>query len=125
MSEDTLRGESIKVAVRSAQSLSTAAPEWNPVLSVRYKGDVVWSIPVDECQTWFVRLAILGSSTFTGCRLTGYRISQRFLAHFRDFWPNSLQFFRHKQLVTAEDWPKLHNLASHAGSRVVLDFQLG
>ncbi|KXX81345.1 Magnesium transport protein CorA [Madurella mycetomatis] len=83
MSEHDLCSGSIYGVTDSPQGLSTLKPE--PTLLVRYRGDVVWSIPAAECQSWF-----------------------SFLAHFREFWPNSLQFFRHKEQVTADDWSKIY-----------------
>ncbi|GAB1316358.1 hypothetical protein MFIFM68171_06568 [Madurella fahalii] len=100
MSEDDLCNGSIYGLADSVQGLSTSGP--GPMLSVRYRGDVVWSIPVVECQSWF-----------------------SFLSHFREFWPNSVQFFRHKERVTADDWPKIYNRALRSDSQIVLDLQVG
>jgi hypothetical protein len=55
MKEETLRGDSIDLVVeppRVEKSPDARAPG---TLAVSYRHTVVWSIPVDECQTWLVR----------------------------------------------------------------------
>jgi hypothetical protein len=52
MPEDALCSELInRNFLTSAQLATTLA---SVKLSVRYRGNVMWSIPVEECQTWFV-----------------------------------------------------------------------
>ncbi|GAB1317897.1 Mg2+ transporter [Madurella fahalii] len=100
MAEDVLRGESIRMSVKSPQELSNFGSK--ALITVSFKNSVMWSLPVDECQTW------LG-----------------FLSHFRDFWPRRLLFFRRKRAVTAEDWPRIWNTAKHVSAKIMLEMRFG
>lgn len=62
MSEHDLCSDSIYGVAGSLQGLSISKPE--TTLLVRYRGDVVWSIPAAECQTWFVRSPVPGIFNF-------------------------------------------------------------
>ncbi|PQE19705.1 mg2+ transporter protein [Rutstroemia sp. NJR-2017a BVV2] len=98
MPEDALCSDLITRSFLTSAQLAASGPKVN--LSVRYRGNVMWSIPVEECQTWF-----------------------DFISHFRDFWPCRLSFFWHKRQVTPEDWPKIMHLPHRINNRITLDLQ--
>ncbi|KAF3762955.1 putative Mg2+ transporter [Cryphonectria parasitica EP155] len=100
MAEETLRGDSVSLTVKSSQDISNARPQ--AIIAVSYRQTVLWSIPVEECQTWL-----------------------DFLSHFRDFWPRRLQFFRRRRPVTADDWPRIWNMAKHVSDKVTLEMRIG
>ncbi|KAI0097925.1 hypothetical protein GGR51DRAFT_577712 [Nemania sp. FL0031] len=100
MAEETLRGDSVSLTVKSIQDISTARPR--EIIAVSYRQTVLWCISVEECQTWL-----------------------DFLSHFREFWPQRLQFFRRKRPVTANDWPRVWNMAKHVSDNIELEMRIG
>ena len=52
ITEESLCDGIIKKVVQPVKSLPDSAP--TKTLSIRYRGDTMWSIPIHECQTWFV-----------------------------------------------------------------------
>jgi hypothetical protein len=52
MTEETLCDGIINKVIQPVKSPSGSAP--TKTLSIRYRGDTIWSIPIQECQTWFV-----------------------------------------------------------------------
>ncbi|KXX79338.1 hypothetical protein MMYC01_204552 [Madurella mycetomatis] len=100
MTEETLRGDSIDLLVEPLER----SPDARPVatIAVSYRQAVLWSIPVEECHTWL-----------------------SFLAHFREFWPQRLQFFHRKRPVTADNWPRVWNLAKHSNTKIMLEMRIG
>ncbi|KAK3385827.1 hypothetical protein B0H63DRAFT_394118 [Podospora didyma] len=99
MTEEALRGETINVTTIS-QELSATKPQGN--IAVSYNGNVVWSIPLENCHSWL-----------------------DFLSHFRDFWPGRMLFFHHKRPVTVEDWPRIWNTARHVSEIIMLELRIG
>ncbi|KAL2021387.1 hypothetical protein VTK56DRAFT_7252 [Thermocarpiscus australiensis] len=71
-------------------------------ISVYFGGCVMWSIPLDECQTWFA-----------------------LMSHFRDFWPRHLELYHHRRKITAKDWPSIWHSARHINTMIRLDLRLG
>lgn len=53
MTEESLRGDTIDMAVKSVQEVSDARHQ--SFITVSYKTSVMWSIPVEKCHTWLVR----------------------------------------------------------------------
>ncbi|PQE19750.1 mg2+ transporter protein [Rutstroemia sp. NJR-2017a WRK4] len=51
MSEDALCSDLITRSFLTSAQLANSGHKVN--LNVRYRGNVMWSIPVEECQTWF------------------------------------------------------------------------
>lgn len=52
MPEDALRGDLVALSLSSVQEISSAKSR--AIIAVSYRKTVLWSIPVDECQTWLV-----------------------------------------------------------------------
>jgi hypothetical protein len=104
MTEDTLRGDCITLSTEPAAAEQTPDARPSPTTFTVIHGQAVaWSISVDECNTWL-----------------------SFLAHFREFWPRRLQFFRRKRPVTAEDWPRTLRLIKYeSNAKVVLEMRIG
>ncbi|KAK3317448.1 hypothetical protein B0T19DRAFT_434993 [Cercophora scortea] len=100
MTEDALCSESITRSITMAQELPNVT--FPTKISVRYRGNVMWSIPIDECQTWL-----------------------DLLSHFHEFWPRRLLLFRHKREIFATDWPKIWHTASRVNTKISIDLQLG
>ncbi|KAK1758176.1 hypothetical protein QBC47DRAFT_410891 [Echria macrotheca] len=102
MTEENLRGDSIDLVAES--TTIEKSPDTRPaaVIAVCYRHTVLWSIPVDQCQTWLC-----------------------FLVHFREFWPQRLQFFHRKRPVTADNWPKVWNLARNSDTKITLEMRIG
>ncbi|KDN67583.1 hypothetical protein CSUB01_03637 [Colletotrichum sublineola] len=65
---------------------------------VSYYGNVLWAIPLQECQTWFT-----------------------FIVHFWEFWPKNIRFYRHRKLLDADDWPDIVRLAGSQNGKVVVE----
>ncbi|KAK3307749.1 uncharacterized protein B0T15DRAFT_522460 [Chaetomium strumarium] len=100
MTEETLRAHSVEISVPSF----AMSPDSRPlaVIAVSYKQAVLWSIPLEECQTWL-----------------------DFQARFWEFWPQRLQFFHRKRPVTGGNWPRIWNLAKHTNTKIVLEMRIG
>ncbi|RYO78437.1 hypothetical protein DL766_001500 [Monosporascus sp. MC13-8B] len=98
MTEEALRGDFIGLSVKSIKEISDAKPR----IAISYGQSVLWSIPVEECHTWL-----------------------DFLSHFREFWPRRLQFFRRKRPVTADNWPRVWNIARHVNDKIMLEMRIG
>lgn len=56
MSEDVLCGNSITKSVKALSSLSEEQSQQK--FWVRFGGNVMWTLPVKDCQTWFVSLVL-------------------------------------------------------------------
>ncbi|KAJ4390516.1 hypothetical protein N0V85_007144 [Neurospora sp. IMI 360204] len=101
MSEDVLCGNSITKSVKSLSSLSEEQSQQK--LWVRFGGNVMWTLAVKDCQTWF-----------------------GFVSHFWEFWHLPLCFYRNKRVVCPEDWPKIWASASQKHSHTIsFDLELG
>ncbi|KAF4628859.1 hypothetical protein G7Y89_g9299 [Cudoniella acicularis] len=85
---ESLTGKSI--------SLSKIAGTLKPVQNEKIRhnhilvanGKLLWSFPLEECQTWFA-----------------------FLSHFWEYWPSKLEFSEGK-IITPDMWPKIITRAS-------------
>ncbi|KAK3950953.1 hypothetical protein QBC32DRAFT_216146 [Pseudoneurospora amorphoporcata] len=101
MSEDVLRGNSITKSVKALSSLSEEQSQQK--FWVRFGGNVMWTLAVKDCQTWF-----------------------DFVSHFWEFWHLPLCFYRNKRPIHAEDWPKIWASASQKHSHTIsFDLELG
>ncbi|KAJ5010530.1 hypothetical protein K4K57_007044 [Colletotrichum sp. SAR 10_99] len=98
MSEAALRGDGVSVVSEPAKDPSHSA-EFGRIL-VQYGESVLWSFPLEECQTWFA-----------------------FIAHFADFWPKAVRFhFNGRQLGEARWW-KVLQFASTSRRNVVVTME--
>ncbi|KAI8279225.1 hypothetical protein K4K56_012772 [Colletotrichum sp. SAR 10_98] len=98
MSEAALRGDGVSVVSEPAKDPSHSA-EFGRIL-VQYGESVLWSFPLEECQTWFA-----------------------FIAHFADFWPKAVRFhFNGHQLGEARWW-KILQFASTSRRNVVVTME--
>ena len=52
MSEDVLRGKTITKSVKTLDTLPEEQSQQK--FWVRFGGNVMWTLPVKDCQTWFV-----------------------------------------------------------------------
>ncbi|KAK3492602.1 uncharacterized protein B0T23DRAFT_146058 [Neurospora hispaniola] len=101
MSEDILCGNSITKSVKSLSNLSEQQSQQK--FWVRFGGNVMWTLPVKDCQTWF-----------------------DFISHFWEFWHLPLSFYRNKRVICPEDWPKIWTSASQKHSHTIsFDLELG
>ncbi|KAK4234084.1 hypothetical protein C8A03DRAFT_38158 [Achaetomium macrosporum] len=110
------------IIAKTIMPLSTApAPIPNKTLSVRHHGAIMWSIPVQECQTWFVRRY----KTFAIRSTVALNIViQTFVSHFRNYQPRRLQFFYGAMAVKPKNWPKFYRLAVRLDRKLVFDLHL-
>ncbi|KAJ0319397.1 hypothetical protein Brms1b_003825 [Colletotrichum noveboracense] len=98
MSEAALRGDSVSVVSEPAKDPSHSAESGR--ILVQYGESVLWSFPLEECQTWFA-----------------------FIAHFADFWPKTVRFhFNGRQLGEARWW-KVLQFASTSRRNVVVTME--
>lgn len=98
MSETALRGDSVSVVSEPAKNPSHSAESGR--ILVQYGESVLWSFPLEECQTWFA-----------------------FIAHFADFWPKAVRFhFNGRQLGEARWW-KVLQFASTSRRNVVVTME--
>ncbi|KAI8182638.1 hypothetical protein K4K54_000880 [Colletotrichum sp. SAR 10_86] len=98
MSEAALRGDSVSVVSEPAKDPSHSAESGR--ILVQYGESVLWSFPLEECQTWFA-----------------------FIAHFADFWPKAVRFhFNGRQLGEARWW-KVLQFASTSRRNVVVTME--
>lgn len=101
MSEDVLCGTSITKSAKSLSSLSEEQSQQK--FWVRFGGNVMWTLPVKDCQTWF-----------------------DFVSHFWEFWHLPLCFYRNRRLINPEEWPKVWASASQKHSHTIsFDLELG
>ncbi|KAK4224169.1 magnesium transport protein cora [Podospora fimiseda] len=82
----------IEKTVKTVQDVSATKPE--PRILVRYLSDVVWTIPIDQCKTWFA-----------------------FISHFQELWPRRLLFYQHKRLINSDQWQKIWDLAARSNTK--------
>ncbi|KAL2127170.1 hypothetical protein VTI74DRAFT_11210 [Chaetomium olivicolor] len=73
----------------------------NKTLAVRYRQDIMWSIPIQACQTWLA-----------------------FVSHFRNYYPCRLRFRHHSTTVKGSNWPRIYELALRSRRKLVLDLEL-
>ncbi|KAK5656101.1 hypothetical protein OQA88_5240 [Cercophora sp. LCS_1] len=120
MKEETLQGDSVDLVLEPTTVERSPDARAPTTIAVSHRHTVLWSIAVDECQTWLVSLPRnpFGKEFV----VTG---TQSFLAHFREFWPQRLQFFHRKRTVTVDNWPKIWNLAKHSDTKITLDMRVG
>ncbi|KAL3306236.1 mg2+ transporter [Colletotrichum asianum] len=98
MSEAALRGDRVSVVSEPAKDPSHSAESGR--ILVQYGESVLWSFPLEECQTWFA-----------------------FIAHFADFWPKAVRFhFSGRQLGEARWW-KVLQFASTSRRNVVVTME--
>lgn len=95
MSEAVLRGEAVDIVSEPARD-PTPSQDSGRIL-VQYGGSVLWSFPLEECQTWF-----------------------SFIAHFCDFWPKAVQFQLNGRMLTEARWWKVIQLAKTSRRNVVI-----
>ncbi|KAK0652573.1 hypothetical protein B0T16DRAFT_103189 [Cercophora newfieldiana] len=102
MTEETLRGDSISLLTEPTAVEKNPNARPSAAIAISHRQAILWSVPVDECHTWL-----------------------DFLKHFREFWPQRLQFFHRKRPVAADNWPKVWNLAKHSDTKITLEMRIG
>ncbi|KAF6828652.1 mg2+ transporter [Colletotrichum musicola] len=95
MSEAVLRGQTVDILTEPPRD-SPLGEDSGRIL-VQYGGSVLWSFPLEECQTWFA-----------------------FIAHFCDFWPKTVQFQLNGRMLTEARWWKVVQLAKTSRRNVVI-----
>ncbi|GKT48103.1 uncharacterized protein ColSpa_08284 [Colletotrichum spaethianum] len=98
MYEDALRGNTIAVTSEPGRE-PTANAEQGRIL-IQYGESVLWSFPLEECQTWFA-----------------------FIAHFSDFWPKAVRFHFNGRLLTEPRWWKVLQFARTSRKNVVINME--
>jgi hypothetical protein len=107
------------IITKTVKPLQSPPDPMPKALSVRYRG-IVWSIPVHECETWFV----CRCTRHTASVLSLITTSQSFVSHFRNYQPRRLRFFNHARVVRPKDWSKFYLIAVRSQRKLVLDLQL-
>lgn len=95
MSQSDLQGTTVKVNPVPCQTGGMTR------ILVSYGGALMWSLPTNECRTWFA-----------------------FIAHFHAFWPRKIEFWRKGRLITADNWGKVLKLAEGPNGDVKLKLKL-
>jgi hypothetical protein len=109
----SLQGESVSIIQNpTTESASTLSPN----ILIYSKNSLVWSLPVDECQDWFV-----SKYYFSWVRYA--HIYQAFASHFWEYWPRPFQITHHEKVITAEDWPKIFVIAKKSSIRLSIEFR--
>ncbi|KAK2060271.1 hypothetical protein LY76DRAFT_676820 [Colletotrichum caudatum] len=98
MYEDALRGDTITVTSEPARAPTPNAEDGR--ILVRFGESVIWSFPLEECQTWFA-----------------------FIAHFSDFWPKAVRFHFNGRLLTEARWWKVLQFARTSRRNVVISME--
>ncbi|KAK1985651.1 hypothetical protein LZ30DRAFT_583814 [Colletotrichum cereale] len=98
MYEDTLRGDTIAVRSEPGRELTPNAEEGR--ILIQCGESVLWSFPLEECQTWFA-----------------------FIAHFSDFWPKAVRFHFNGRLLTEPRWWKVLQFARTSRRNVVISME--
>ncbi|KAH9206701.1 hypothetical protein DL95DRAFT_375096 [Leptodontidium sp. 2 PMI_412] len=92
----SLQGEFISVLPKVGVKSSLSSPN----ILVSTKSSLLWSLPLEECQSWFA-----------------------FVAHFRDYWPLQVEVKYNEKPVIASQWPKVLALSKKTAVRLVVDFR--
>ncbi|KAK1998636.1 hypothetical protein LX36DRAFT_575892 [Colletotrichum falcatum] len=95
MYEDALRGDIIAVTSAPARGLAPNVEEGR--ILIQSDESVIWSFPLEECQTWFA-----------------------FIAHFSDFWPKAVRFHFNGRVLTESRWWKVLQVARTSRRNVVI-----
>ncbi|TDZ13014.1 hypothetical protein C8035_v000464 [Colletotrichum spinosum] len=95
MSEASLRGDAVKIVSEPARD-STLGADFGRIL-IQYGDSVLWSFPLQECQTWFA-----------------------FIAHFSDFWPKAMRFQFNGRVLTEARWWKVLQFARTSRRNVTI-----
>ncbi|KAK1970693.1 hypothetical protein LY78DRAFT_569497 [Colletotrichum sublineola] len=98
MYEDALRGDTIVVTSEPARG-PTPNAEGGRIL-IQCGESVIWSFPLEECQTWFA-----------------------FIAHFSDFWPKAVRFYFNGRLLTEPRWWKVLQFARTSRRNAVISMK--
>ncbi|OHW93088.1 Mg2+ transporter [Colletotrichum incanum] len=98
MYEDALRGDTIAVTSEPGREPTPNAEEGR--ILIQYGESVLWSFPLEECQTWFA-----------------------FIAHFSDFWPKAVRFHFNGRLLTEPRWWKVLQFARTSRRNVVINME--
>lgn len=98
MSESDLRGEAVTVISDPARD-PTLGSDMGRIL-IRYGDSVLWSFPLQECQTWFA-----------------------FISHFSEFWPKAVRFHFNGRLLSEARWWKVLQFAGTSRRNVVISME--
>ncbi|KAI0437042.1 hypothetical protein F4803DRAFT_556393 [Xylaria telfairii] len=86
-----------RIEIRTVPPKENSSESEEPRIQVEYRENTLWDIPLRECLTWFA-----------------------FITHFWEFWPDNVQFYRHRKLLSSYDWPDIVESAQHGTNRVIL-----
>ncbi|KAJ2982637.1 hypothetical protein NUW58_g6401 [Xylaria curta] len=96
MSDDKLGKTSIETKSVPPKEKNGESDELR--ILVEYRESTLWAIPLRECLTWF-----------------------EFTTHFWEFWPDNLHFYRHRKLLSSNDWPDIVESVQQGTKRVLLE----
>ncbi|WQF77574.1 Putative Mg2+ transporter protein, CorA-like/Zinc transport protein ZntB [Colletotrichum destructivum] len=99
MYEEALRGDNIAVTSEPGREPTPNSDNDGRIL-IRYGESVLWSFPLQECQTWFA-----------------------FIAHFSDFWPKAVRFHFNGRLLSEARWWKVLQFAGTSRRSVVISME--
>jgi len=91
-----------------------------PRLLVSYGGSLLWSLRLDECQTWFVSIS---SPMHAYAQCDDHE--KKFISTFWEFWPRRFRIMYNGKALEADLWPRILNLAKHSSTNLRLSFHLG
>lgn len=98
------------------------------LIYVYYTEAVLWVLSVDECASWFVSsyaTSLVMHWNGMASQICADDPLQAFISHFHDFWPQTLSFSHRDRPITADDWPRILNLARHSNSKTTLYLRIG
>ncbi|KAK0122467.1 hypothetical protein ONS95_010699 [Cadophora gregata] len=93
---NSLHGDFISTLPKAEVQPSLSSPH----IHVSTKSSLLWTIPLEECQSWFA-----------------------FISHFWDYWPLQVEVKLNEKPITASDWPRITKLAEKTTVRLVVDFR--
>ncbi|KAI1174860.1 hypothetical protein F4777DRAFT_368813 [Nemania sp. FL0916] len=96
MSDDQLSHDMI--STKTSPPKEKGSESDGPRILVEYRENTLWAIPLRECLTWFA-----------------------FIAHFWEFWPDNVQFYQQRKLLSSNDWPDIVASAQHGTNNVLLE----
>jgi hypothetical protein len=95
MTEAAVRGDVIDLITEPSRNPTGKGS--SPFIYVYYSDAVLYAIPLDECKSWF-----------------------GFIAHFHEFWPQTLRFTHRDRVITAVEWPATLDWARNSNTRATL-----
>ena len=111
-----LQGKYISAAYQMLEPPPTSpTPPPKTFFLVSYSDAVCWSLPVEDCQTWFVGVAVVLVDLL-------FLRNQAFKSHFTEFGLRKFHILYKGTPLVSEEWPMI--LQSAKDSNIELEFKL-